>query len=138
MMKGALPPSSSEAFLIVGAHCSNNSRPTSVDPVKDSFRTIGLDVSALPTSAALLVGRMFRTPGGIPACSARAAIASAESGVSSAGFATIVHPAASAAATLRISMALGKFQGVIAAHTPIGCFTTSVRTSPELWGMTSP
>lgn len=33
----------------------------------------------------------------------------------------MVHPAANAGATLRVIIALGKFHGVIAATTPIGC-----------------
>ena len=50
-----------------------------------------------------------KTPAGIPAF-ASAAIASAESGVCSAGLSTIVHPAASAGADLRVGIAVGKFQ----------------------------
>src|SRR3546814_17582964 len=38
-MKGAFPPSSIDAFLIVGAHWTSSSRPTSVDPVKLSLLT---------------------------------------------------------------------------------------------------
>ncbi len=34
-------------------------------------------------------------------------------GLSSAGFSTKVHPAAKAGATLRVTMAAGKFQGVM-------------------------
>jgi hypothetical protein len=52
--------------------------------------------------------------------------------------ATTVQPAASAGATLRVIMAIGKFQGVIAAHTPIGCFITITRRSGIQLGMTSP
>ena len=59
--------------------------------------------------------------GGTPASSASLATASAQSGVSSDGFTTIVQPAASAQPTLRVIIAIGKFQGVIAAQTPIGC-----------------
>ena len=36
----------------------------------------------------------------------------------------MVQPAASAGPALRVIMALGKFQGVIAAHTPTGCLST--------------
>jgi hypothetical protein len=43
----------------------------------------------------------------MPACSASLAIASAVSGVSSAGLATIVQPAASAGAILRARIAIG-------------------------------
>ena len=41
-MKGALPPSSSDTFFTVPAHCSISSLPTSVDPVKLSLRTVGV------------------------------------------------------------------------------------------------
>ena len=61
------------------------------------------------------------TPAGMPARSASTASASAVSGVSRAGLTTAVQPAASAGATLRVIIAAGKFQGVIAATTPIGC-----------------
>ena len=41
-MNGALPPSSSDSFLIVGATCCISMRPTSVEPVNDSLRTVGI------------------------------------------------------------------------------------------------
>src|SRR5690242_3099486 len=41
-MKGALPPSSSEIFLMVGATCFISKRPTSFEPVNDSLRTVAL------------------------------------------------------------------------------------------------
>src|SRR3546814_1484159 len=46
--KGALPPSSSEIFFTVEAHCCISSLPTSVEPVKESLRTIGLEVISPP------------------------------------------------------------------------------------------
>ena len=137
-MKGALPPSSIETFLIVPAACRSNSRPISVDPVKLILRTVGLDVSSPPTSAGREVGTTLNTPLGIPASPASSAMTKADRGVSSAGFATIVHPAASAAAAFRASMALGKFQGVIAAQTPTGWRITTIRLSAAGAGMTSP
>ena len=51
-MNGALPPSSSETFLTVREHCSISSLPTSVEPVKESFFTIGFDVISPPISDA--------------------------------------------------------------------------------------
>ena len=62
------------------------------------------------------------TPAGTPARSASSASASALKGVSWAGFRIIGQPAASAGPTFRVTMAIGKFHGVIAAHTPMGCF----------------
>jgi hypothetical protein len=47
--------------------------------------------------------------------------------VALAGLMTMVHPAASAGAALRAIIAIGKFQGVMAAQTPIGCFRTTRR-----------
>ena len=47
----------------------------------------------------------------------------------SAGLSTMVQPAASAGPALRVIMALGKFHGVIAATTPIGCLITTMRLS---------
>ena len=46
--------------------------------------------------------------------------------------------AAKAGATLRVIIAMGKFQGVMAAQTPMGCFSTSKRLSPVGAGMVSP
>ena len=69
---------------------------------------------------------------------ASSASASAESGVWLAGFTTIVQPAASAGPALRVIIAAGKFHGVIAAHTPIGCFSTTMRLSVPKAGMVSP
>jgi hypothetical protein len=60
----------------------------------------------------------FSTPGGSPARCASSASASAVNGVCEAGFATTVQPAASAAPALRVSIAAGKFHGVINAATP--------------------
>ena len=107
---------------MVSADCRIRIRPTSVDPVKESFRTTGEAQSTSPISAARSASPVTRlnTPGGMPACSASTASASAVSGVASAGLQITVQPAASAGATLRVIIAMGKFHGVIAAQTPIG------------------
>src|SRR3546814_10197493 len=81
-MKGAFPPSSIDAFLIVGAHWPSSSRPTSVDPVKLSFLTSGLPVSSPPIARDPPVITL-NSPAGSPASSASAASASAEKGVKS-------------------------------------------------------
>ncbi len=52
------------------------------------------------------------------------------SGVSDAGLRTIVQPAASAGASLRVAIAAGKFQGVMSSETPIGWCVTKMRLSP--------
>jgi hypothetical protein len=49
--------------------------------------------------------------------------------VNVAGLITTGQPAARAGAHLRVIIALGKFQGVIAATTPIGCLITTMRLS---------
>ena len=125
-MNGALPPSSRLTFFTVDAHCAISSLPTSVDPVNDSLRTIGFEVSSAPIGPDGPVTTLT-TPGGIPARSASSARARAENGVCEAGRMTTGQPAASAGAHLRVIIAAGKFPGVIEATTPIGCLSTTIR-----------
>src|SRR6516164_2215623 len=127
-MNGALPPSSSDSFLIVLAHCAISTLPVSVDPVKESLRTMGFEVSSAPISAADPVITL-KTPLGTPARSASSASASAENGVCDAGLTTTVHPAAIAGAALRVIIANGKFHGVMQATTPMGSLVTTMRLS---------
>ena len=56
---------------------------------------------------------MLRTPSGSPHSSRIWASVSIDSGVSCAGLATIVQPAAIAGPILRVPIAIGKFQGVM-------------------------
>ncbi len=135
--KAAFPPSSSEIFLIVSALWRIRIRPTSVEPVKVILRTCRLSVSVPPISAAEPVTTL-KTPFGTPASWARAAKARAENGVCDAGFKTIVQPAARAGPALRVTIADGKFQGVMAPHTPTGCLRTRMRLSAWCGGITSP
>ena len=139
-MNGALPPSSSETFFTWPAHWAIRSLPTSVEPVKPSLRTIGFDVISPPIDGASAASPVTieKTPGGTPASSASAAIASAVSGVCSAGFSTIVQPTASAGADLRVGIAAGKFQGVMPAVTPIASRSTTIRRSASGCGITLP
>lgn len=65
-------------------------------------------------------GTTLSTPAGRPAASAASAMRNASRTVSSAGFSTTVHPAASAGASLRKEIACGTFQGTTAPTTPIG------------------
>ena len=113
-------------------------RPTSVEPVKVSLRTLGCAQKILPTLELEREVTTLKTPVGTPARSASTAMASALSGVSPAGFATKLHPAASAGATLRAIIAFGKFQGVIEVATPIGWRMTISRLSGWWPGMVSP
>src|SRR5450830_913245 len=139
-MKGALPPSSSESFLSVLADSRARWRPTGVLPVKLILRTRSSASHTSTTSGVRsreAVTR-FSTPAGRPASWASLARARAVSGVSSAGLATTVQPAARAGAILRAIMAAGKFQGVITATTPTGSRTASRRLWRAGVGMTSP
>ncbi len=65
-------------------------------------------------------------------------MASAEKGVWLAGRITPVQPTAQPGPALRVIMAAGKFQGVIAAKTPIGSFWTMMRRPLTFCGMVSP
>src|SRR6201990_3047801 len=136
-MNGALPPSSIEVFLTVAAHCSISNLPTSVEPVKVSLRTIGFEVSSPPISPDGPVTQE-KTPLGTPARSASSHKAKAEYGVWVAGFSTMVQPEASAGPALRVIIAAGKFHGVMAPQTPIGCFRTTMRLSVPCAGIVSP
>ena len=136
-MNGALPPSSSETRLTVSDACRMSSLPTGVDPVNVILRTSGEVASSPPTSSAG-PQTTLSTPAGSPARRASSPIASADSGVEGAGLTTIVQPAASAGAALRAIIAIGKFHGVIAAHTPIGLRSVSSRRPSAGDGMTSP
>src|SRR6201984_587729 len=136
-MKGALPPNSKESFLIVSALCRISVRPTSVDPVKVTFRTSGLEVISPPIARELPVNTL-KTPGGTPARSASTARARAENGVAMAGLTIIGQPAAKAGPAFRVIIAAGKFHGVTAAQTPIGSLTTTTRRSAHGEGTVSP
>src|SRR3978361_1211109 len=115
-------------------------RPPSVEPVNDSLRTRGSSSIAPTTAPALRVVRQLTTPGGTPASSSSATIASAVSGVSVAGLRTTVQPAASAGPILRVAMAAGKFHGVTRTATPIGCRSTRILLGPEgaAWPVPAP
>src|SRR5208337_2988642 len=106
-------------------------------PVKVSLRTIGFEVISPPIAVAVPV-TTENTPLGRPARSPSSASASAENGVCEAGLSTMVQPAASAGPHLRVIIAAGKFHGVIAAHTPIGSLSTTMRLPALCCGMVSP
>src|SRR4029077_4526862 len=99
--------------------------------------TIGFVASSSPTTDAD-PGTTEKTPAGSPARAASSPSASAESGGALAGLSTIVQPAAIAGPALRGIIAIGKFHGVIAAQTPIGCLTTKSRRSGVFCGIVSP
>ncbi len=124
--------------MTLSAACLSRMRPTSVEPVKVSLRTAGFSQNSLPTAEDEEDGTTLNTPAGMPARSASTPITMADSGVSAAGRATKEQPAANAGAALRVIIALGKFQGVIDAATPMGCFSTVMRLSRWWPGMVSP
>ena len=72
----------------------------------------------------------MHTPAGRPDSSRIATSASIDSGVSWAGFTTIVQPAAMAGPSLRVPIAIGKFHGVTRRHGPTGWRIVSSRLPP--------
>ena len=91
--------------------------------------TFGFSQNSLPAADESFEGKICKIPDGRPALSAKTPNANAEKGVNWEGRATNAHPAANAGAALRVIIALGKFQGVIEAATPIGCLITVIRLS---------
>ena len=128
-INGAFPPNSIEHFIICSEACLSRILPTSVEPVKVSFLIIGFSQNSFPISDDREDGMIDKIPFGRPALSARMPIANADNGVSAAGLAIKAHPAARAGPAFLVIMAFGKFQGVIDAATPTGCFKTVIRLS---------
>jgi hypothetical protein len=95
--------------------------PVAVEPVKATLSTSGWRTSARPVGSPGPVTTL-KTPGGKPARSKSFANSSVEAGVCSAGLATTVHPAASAATSFQLSSRMGEFQGTIIPTTPTGSF----------------
>ncbi len=111
------------------------SRPTAVEPVNATLATSGCSASRAPTVGPAPT-TTSNTPSGIPASSASSASRRAVSGVSSAGFTTMVLPVARAGPTFHEVMAAGKFQGMMAATTPSGSW--KVRSTPPATGTVAP
>src|SRR5690606_33586898 len=69
------------------------------------------------------------------------AIIRAESGVDEAGLSTSVLPVTSACVIFHSAIVPGTFQGVMAAHTPIGSrlmmFSPQAKIEPECWSSSS-
>ena len=123
-MNGALPPSSSETFFSCARALRHQELPDlgRAREAELPHRRVRGHLAPISGASSAAPVTTESTPAGNPASSASAATASAESGVCSAGFSTIVQPAASAGADLRVVIAAGKFHGVIPAVTPTGCF----------------
>ena len=82
------------------------------------------------TFEAFFVGNTATTPRGTPARARSCARYSMVSGVFDAGFTIMVQPAARAGPSLRVPMAKGKFQGVMARQGPTGWWVTTIRPVP--------
>ena len=106
-MNGAWPPSSTETRCSDDAAFPASIFPTAVDPVNVSFFTRRSLVKTSPIGAGSLAVTMFMTPAGTPASARISKIALAHNGVASAGFRTMVHPAAKAGPILRVSIDIG-------------------------------
>ena len=98
--------------------------------MKVNFRSLESSISGPVRPEALVVGRIDSTPAGSPASVNTWPSRSMVSGVSAAGLTIMVHPAANAGPILRVPMASGKFQGVIASAGPMGCLATRIRPVP--------
>ncbi len=118
-MIGFLPPISRCTCLNDGAQASLIARPTDVEPVNETTFTRGSFRSGFPTFEPEPVTTL-KTPGGRPASSSAFAKFTTESGVSVAGLMTTVLPQTSAAVVFHAGIAIGKFQGVMNAQTPMG------------------
>ena len=130
-MKGALPPSSIDTRNTFCADAAMSALPTAVDPVNDSLRSRSSAISGPVTPGASVVGMTLSTPAGRPASRITSVNNKAVRGVSSDGLSTMVHPAATAGPTLRVTMARGKFQGVIIRLGPTGRLSVSRRFRPS-------
>ena len=82
------------------------SLPVAVSPVRETMSTLSLDASSFPTTAPGPVIK-FTVPAGMPACSTSLPSSRVVSGVSEAGFRTVVLPAASAGASFQIAIMNG-------------------------------
>src|SRR5699024_3529903 len=120
---GDLPPSSKATLLIVLAAFSLIFCPVSPEPVKDTKSISECELMPLPTTSPVPF-TILNTPLGTPASSKFYVKIIAATRVSSECFNTTVHPAANALASLVDVWFVGKFQGVINPHTPIGSFNT--------------
>lgn len=128
---GALPPSSIEVRSTLFVACAMSCLPTGVEPVKDTFRSLGSSMMGFEIADAEAPETTLSTPAGSPASSIVCAKYWLVSGVRRAGLRTMVHPAATAGATLRVPIARGKFHGVMSRHGPTGLRTVSIRRLPS-------
>ncbi len=125
-----MPPSSIDTRSSWSDALAAKLRPTAVEPVNDSLRNRASDRSGSTVSPAFDVVTTLSTPSGRPASISNSANASDDSGVRLAGLRTMVQPAATAGAILRVPIAIGKFHGVISRQGPTGWRVTMTRPFP--------
>src|SRR5690606_29717206 len=125
--KGAMPPKSKETSFMVDAACSIIFLPTLVELVYVSLRTSVFVVIYCYISRLLDVVSTCKSPLVNTVTSISFASATSVNGVCEAGFSIMEQPATNAGAGFRVTIANGKFQGVIAATTPSLCFMVTNR-----------
>src|SRR3954451_9884471 len=99
--------------------------PTSVDPVNEIFRIVSLAINS-PTISEEFPMTRFTTPSGRPASSNTLKSSRDDKGASRDGRKITVQPTANAGPNFLALIDNGKFHGVIAPTTPIGCFVTEI------------
>ncbi len=119
MMLGLLPPSSKVSRLSVWLASFMMICAVLYSPVKATLSTPGCLTIAAP-AVGPKPGTTLITPSGMPAFCASRASRKQVSGVCSAGFITIVQPAANAGPHFQAVISMGKFQGMIWPTTPTG------------------
>ena len=115
------PPNSRVTFFIVSAAFFWINFPALVEPVNETISISEWPEIWFPTTSPLPLTKL-KTPGGKPASSIISANKMPDIGAISEGFNIIVQPAANAGITFNTIWFIGKFQGVINPHTPIGSY----------------
>jgi hypothetical protein len=118
-MFGPLPPSSNCTFFRLPALACTMRRPVAVLPVNATLAMPSCSAMYWPATAPR-PGTMLTTPSGMPASAISSAIFRLDNGVISAGFITMVLPAASAGAIFQLVNISGKFHGTTWPTTPTG------------------
>src|SRR5579859_338636 len=109
---------------------------TALDPTNDTARTRG---SVRSWSTVLLAPcTRFSTPGGIPACCVSSTMRAAVRGTLSEGFRIKVLPQAMASGNIHSGTIMGKLNGVIPTHTPIGYRVDQLSTEVPTRSTVSP
>ena len=134
-MNGALPPSSSDTFLTVLGALRHQLLADFGRAGEGELAHQRVARSVSPPIARGVAGHDAEHAGRDAGALGQLGAARAPRyGVCVAGLSTIVQPAASAGPALRVIIAAGKFHGVIAAATPIGCLITTMRLSARMAG----